>query len=143
MFGTVRKLKVLFKIARKSKFSGGNEAGVTLLETLVALALLGIIAAVFLSGLSTTAKASLVIDKQTTAGSLARSQMEYVKTVGYVYEATEYTAAPIPSSEDYANYSVSIAAEPLNNPDDSIQKITVTVKHNGEEAITLEGYKVD
>ena len=134
---------MLFKIARKSKISGGNEAGVTLLETLVALALLGIIAAVFLSGLGTTAKASLVIDKQTTAGSLARSQMEYVKTVGYVDEATEYTAAPIPSSEDYANYSVSIAAEPLNNPDDGIQKITVTVKHNGEEAITLEGYKVD
>ena len=69
--------------------------------------------------------------------------MESVKSASYVYEATQYTAAPVPSAEDYANYSVSIYADPLNNPDDGIQKITVTVKHHDKEVITLESYKVD
>ena len=139
----MKKSGVLFRIVRKFRAHGSNEAGVTLIEALVSLATLGIIAAVFLSGLSTTAKASLVIDEQATAESLARSQMEYVKTVSYVYDATGYTAAPIPSGEDYANYSVSIYAEPLNNPDDGIQKITVTAKHYDKEVLTFESYKVN
>ena len=133
----------IYKMTKRFKAASGNEAGISLMETLVALAILGIIAAGFLSGLSTTAKSSLIVDERATAESLARSQIEYAKTVGYVYEATEYTAAPIPSGENYSNYSVSISAEPLNNPDDGIQKITVTVTHYDEEVITLEGYKVD
>ena len=131
------------RIIKKLKADSGKETGISLMETLVALAILGIIAAGFLSGLATTAKSSLIVDEQATAESLARSQMEYAKIVSYVYEATEYTAATIPSGGDYANYSVSISAEPLNNPDDGIQKITVTVNHHDEEVITLEGYKVD
>ena len=113
------------------------------MEVLVSLAILSIVAAVFLSSLSTTAKASLIVDELATAESLARSQMEYVKTVSYVYEATVYTAAPVPSGEDYADYSVSVYAQPLNNPDDGIQRIAVTVKHHGEDVITLESYKAD
>jgi type II secretory pathway pseudopilin PulG len=113
------------------------------METLVALVIVGIIAATFLSGLSTTAKASLVTDKQNTAESLARSQMEYAKGLTYAYEASEYTPASIPSAEDYDDFSASIAAVPLRSPDDGIQKITVTVRHNNQEVITLESYKVD
>ena len=139
----MKKSKIVFSTARKSIIFGGNEVGVALIETLVALAILGIVAAVFLSGLATTAKANFIVDEQATAKSLARSQMEYVKSASYVYEATQYTAAPVPSAEDYADYSVSINAEPLNNPDDGIQKITVTVKHHDKEVITLESYKVD
>ncbi len=139
----MKKLKRLFSIARKLILLGGNEVGIALIDTLVALAILGIVAAVFLSGLATTARANSIVDEQATAKSLAWSQMEYAKTVGYVYEATQYTTAPIPANEDYANYSVSIYAEPLNNPDDGIQKITVSVKHDDKEAIALEGYKVD
>ncbi len=139
----MKKSKTPFRTARNLIIPGGSEAGVTLIEALVALAILGIVAAVFLSGLATTAKANFIIDEQATAESLARSQMEYAKTVAYVYEATEYTAAPIPASVDYADYSVSIYAEPLNNPDDGIQKVTISVRHHSEEVITLESYKVN
>ena len=140
---TMKKPKILRALARKTSSLKVNEAGVTLMETVVALAILGIVAAVFLSGLSTTARANLIVDEKGTADSIARSQMEYVKTVTYVDEATTYTAAPIPSYKDYGNYSVSILAEPLNSPDDGIQKITVTVSHEGEEVISLEGYKIN
>ena len=114
-----------------------------LIETLVALAILGIVAAVFLSGMATAARANLITDEQGTADSIARSQMEYVKTVSYADNATAYTPAPIPSYGDYANYSVDISAQALNNPDDGIQKITVTVSHESRELISLEGYKVN
>ena len=120
-----------------------NEAGVTLLETLVALAILGIIVAAFLNGLATNSKATIIADERATAGSLAWSQMEYVKTLDYVYDAAEYTPVPIPDGEDYSGYSVTIGAEPLHDTDDGIQKIMVAIERHGKQVITLEGYKVD
>ncbi|MFQ6122707.1 MAG: prepilin-type N-terminal cleavage/methylation domain-containing protein [Dehalococcoidales bacterium] len=120
-----------------------REQGVTLVETMVAMAILGAIAVAFLSGLATTSKAASLADERATAESLAQSQMEWVKNASYSYNATGYSPAPIPSGKDYINYSATIAAEPLHNPDDGIQKITVTVKHSDNEVIKLEGYKVD
>ena len=119
------------------------ESGATLLETVVALAILGTIAVIFLSGLTTTSKAAFIFDEQATAESLARSQMEWAQNADYVYDATQYSPTPIPSGKDYINYSATITAEPLHNPDDGIQKITVTVKRSGETVTKLQGYKVD
>ena len=126
-------------------FSGltGRESGSAFIETLISLALLGIIAVTFLSGLATTSKASIIASEQSTAEGLARNQMEWVKGVGYADSATEYPPAEIPSGEDYTGYSAIITAEPLHNPDDGIQKITVKVKHYAKEVFILEGYKVD
>ena len=119
---------------------GCKEKGMTMIEALMALALLGLIAAAFLGSLGTAARATLIADEQTTAESLARSQFEHVKTLDYVDGATQYTTAQVPSSEDYIGYSANITAEPLH---DHIQKITVIVNHNNKEVVTLEGYKVD
>jgi type II secretory pathway pseudopilin PulG len=120
-----------------------RESGVTLLETVVALAILGTIGVIFLNGLTTTSKAAFIVDEQATAESLARSQMEWAQNADFVYSATQYSPASIPSSKDYINYSATITAEPLHNPDDGIQKITVTVKRFGETVIRLQSYKVD
>lgn len=120
-----------------------SESGATLIETLVALALLGAIAVAFLSGLATTSRATVIADEQTTAESLARSQIEWARGADYVAGASEYSPAPIPQGEDYAYYSVTIAAVPLHEPDRGIQKITVIVKHSGKDVTRLEGYKVD
>ncbi len=120
-----------------------GQSGTTLIEAMVALALLGIIAVAFLSGLATTVKATVIADEQATAGSLARSQMEWVKGSAYVYDASSYSAAAIPDGEDYDGYSAAIAAAPLNNPDDGIQKITVAVSRNSKEVARLVAYKVD
>ena len=124
------------------KFTGG-ESGVTFIETVVALAILGVIAVAFLNGLTTTSKSAFIADEQTTAESLAQSQIEWVKNASYSYNATTYSPAPIPSGKDYLNYSALITAEPLRDPDDGIQKITVTVKRSDKGVIKLEGYKVD
>ena len=124
-------------------WSANSESGATLIETLVALALLGIIAVTFLSGLATTSKASIIADEQATAESLARSQMEWAKRVGYVPDATGYSPAPIPDGKDYAGYSVAIVAAPLHGLEDGIQKIIITIKHYDKNVIRLEGYKAD
>ena len=115
----------------------------TFIETVVALAILGMIGVTFLNGLTTASKAVLITDRQTTAINLAQSQMEWVKNVSYSYDATEYSPAPIPGSKDYIDYSAAISAQPLNTPDNGIQKITVRVYHSGEPILILEGYKVD
>jgi len=120
-----------------------RESGITLIETVVALAIMGTIAVTFLSGLATTSKAAFIVDEQATAESLARSQMEWTQNVDYVYSATQYSSASIPSGKDYINYSATITAESLHNPDDGIQKITVTVKRFDETVIRLQSYKVD
>ncbi|MFC2044084.1 hypothetical protein ACFLT8_02645 [Chloroflexota bacterium] len=126
----------LFRILRAYT---GRESGISLVETVVALAILGAIAVAFLDGLSTSSRVVFIADEGITAKSLAQSQMEWVKNASY--NATGYYyPRPIPSSTDYINYSANINAEPL---DAGLQKITVTVKHSEEVMIRLEGYKVD
>ena len=129
----------LFQVVRRLNTFAGHESGISLIETVVALAILGAISVSFLNGLATTSKSVCIADEQSTAESLARSQMEWVKNTDYVYDATQYSPAPMPSSPDYINYSAVIAAEPLRNPDDGIQKITVTIKHSSKGIIKLEG----
>ena len=118
------------------------ESGQTLVETAVALAIIGIIAVAFLSGLATTTKAAFIADEQATAEAIAQSQMEWVKKASYNKTATQYSPAPIPAGKDYINYSATIAAQ-LITSDNRVQKITVTVNRSGEQVFKLEGYKVN
>ena len=123
--------------------STSREAGVSLIETVVVLAVLGTIAVIFLTGMMISSKAAYITDEQATAESLARSQLEWAQNASYVSGATQYSLEPIPSGKDYTNYSANITAQPLHTPDDGIQKLTVTVRHSGKEVITLESYKMN
>lgn len=133
----------LCRILKLIRSTMRGTSGMAFIETLVALVVLGAVSVAFLSGLATTSRASMIVDEQTTAESLVRSQMEWVKKISYTYEATEYSPQPISSSDDYIGYSASIAAERLHVPDDGIQKVTVTITHYNKEVIELVGYKVD
>ena len=127
-----------------------NEAGVSLIETLIALALLGMISVPFLSGLAATSKASLIGDERTTAECLARSQMEYIKGQTYIDYSDpghgEYVLVTPP-----VDYTVGVIAEPIDpytggslpsGQDDGLQQITVTVIRDGESVIAIDSYKV-
>lgn len=138
-----RRIGQVFAAPGARRPAARGESGIMMVETIVAIAVLGIVAVVFLSGLATTSKAAIVADEQATAENLARSQMEYAKNLTYVYEASAYTPAPLPAGDGYVGYSVTISAEPLNAPDDGIQRLTVVVQRSGRELHRLEGYKVD
>jgi type II secretion system protein I len=131
----------LFQTIRRLSIFTDQESGMTLVETLVALAILGAVAVSFLNGMTAASESTFIADEQTTAENLARNQMEEVRTADYVYGATEYPPAPMPNGKDYINYSAVITAEPLNNPDDGIQKITVSIKHFDKTTFRLESYK--
>jgi len=139
----------------------GGSPGVTLIEALVALALVGIIAAAFLGALATTTRFAALADIRTSAESLARSELEYAKSqqyrlAGWEYEVTSDGTVCTPEEEpewwcnparglpeEYDGYTVLVAAVPLE--EDDIQMLTVTVFHHStEEPVTiLSGYKLD
>ena len=120
-----------------------RELGITFLETVIALAILGVVSVSFLNGLTSASKSVFIVDEKTTAGSLAQSQMEWIKNASYSYNATSYSAAPIPDGKDYLQYSSVVSAESVHTPDDGIQKITVSVQRSGKDVYFLQGYKVD
>jgi len=131
---------------------GNSEAGGTLIGTMMAVAILGIVAVIFLSGLATASKAIFITDEKATAESLARSQMEYVKSQDYINYAEpdhgDYGLITTPDGYSVELMSVPIdpyTGETLANPeeDNGIQKITIIIKHNGESVLTIDPYKVD
>jgi hypothetical protein len=102
---------------------------------------LGIIAIAFLGALATASTAIITSDERTTAESLARSQMEYVKDQDYSqniwsYEITDTSRTIIagtPSwwdddnppllSNNYAGYSVEVKAEDFDADNDGILEV--------------------
>lgn len=150
-----------------------DEKGFSLIEVVIAIGLLGIIAAGFLGALGTASKVLFTADERETAKNLAESQMEYVKKQGYStdqwsYQITDSSRTALalgaPSwwdvdnppllSSDYAGYSVQVSAQDfdadadgkleLPGDDEHIRKITVKVSHHDKpDVITLEGYKVE
>jgi prepilin-type N-terminal cleavage/methylation domain-containing protein len=126
------KLKQLFK----------DSPGFTLLETLVALTIFGMVAVIFLMGLSVSSKALMVSQDRVNAESIAKSQMEDTKAQTYVAEASSYPEITLTSDLINQGYDIAVDANPLNSPDDGLQKITIDVSKNGEVLFTLIGYKL-
>lgn len=124
-----------------------NEKGFTLIGVVIALAVLGVIAVGFLSGLAGASRALFTADERTTANNLAESQMEDVKNQDYddTNDPPQYALlSDIPDG-----YDIEVAAVRLDpeddgfDDDDGIQKITVAIEHHGREVMILEDYKVN
>jgi type II secretory pathway pseudopilin PulG len=113
-----------------------SEKGSALLETLMAIAILGLVGTAFASGLSTSSNALIVTDKGGTAKNLAETQMEHVKKHEY-----EPSYSPFPIPPKYDTYAAQIDSAPFE--DGNIQKITVTIDQDGKVVKVLEGYKVN
>ena len=142
----------------------GRSRGFSLIEVLIAVALIGVIAITVLSALSTSSLALIVADERATAESLARSQMEFVKNQVYSPAPDggvgNYTKIPeIPDGYSICSYNltgqpanclpndfvIGIPWDSTNNTavdkDNGLQRIKLVIKHDDKELITLEGYK--
>jgi type II secretory pathway pseudopilin PulG len=122
----------------------------TLIETLVALGIIAAVAVVFLIGMTTSSKAVMVSQERVAVDSLAKSQMERIKSWQYDPDNNppQYEDAKLPDEDIPDGYDIVISTQrlelnPDNDPseDDNIQSITVTVTHD-EKVFTLVGYKV-
>jgi prepilin-type N-terminal cleavage/methylation domain-containing protein len=114
-----------------------GEQGMTLVETLVAIAVLGVSSTTFILALSTGTIAVRTQDEDALAQGLARSQMETIKAAAYDSTGASYSTISTP-----AGYSISLNTNSALYSDSNIQKITVIVLHNGTVLYSLEGYKV-
>jgi prepilin-type N-terminal cleavage/methylation domain-containing protein len=130
-----------------------TQRGFTFIEVLVALAILGIIAAAFMFALASSSRSASLSDERTSAESLARTELEYVKNSVYDVAPWQYQLPPaqppwnpdpphtLPA--DYSGYSVNVSASLVHATDDGLQLITVVVSHGTKTVFTLTGYKVN
>ena len=141
-----------------------SEKGYSLIEVFIAIALMGLISVTFLGALYTASRAVSIADERTSAESLARTEMEYVRSQLYSGAPWDYTVTSLERSStdppswydndnnpplldnSYGGYTISVSAEGLIDPniDNEIQKITLTVTHqDGSGIITLEGFTLE
>jgi len=117
-----------------------SERGVGLVETLIAVAILGLTLTVLLAAVSTGSLAVSRADERAVAENLARSQLEYTKSQTYIPLPAVYATVTPP-----AGYTVAVAAAAIPTPstDAAIEKITVTVSRNGQSLFSVEDFKVN
>lgn len=121
-----------------AKFTQRGQRGFGIVETLVAVAILGTSVTAFIAGLSAGTVATGAQDTLLTSQGLAQSQVEYTKSRAYNASAVTYPAITVPPG-----YNISAAVSAVPDADANIQKITVTVSHNGEAIVTVADYKVN
>ena len=113
--------------------------GLSLIEVLVAVAILGIFGVALLAALSSSTRVAIKTDSYETGRDLAVAQMEYVKKSGW--DGTSYapdsTILPAGWGAD-----ISVANLQTENGNATLQQITVVVSQNGNEVTRLQDYKV-
>jgi len=136
---------------------GGNQRGSTFVEVLVALVVLGVIAAGVGPTILFNVRTTFEVKEQTIAEYLTRNQIEYLKASSYIAgNATNpypsYAVVPVPDS----TYQISLAAQPIRvdpdtlahgplgpGEDEGIQEIEVEIRHVDKVVLTTEFYKVE
>lgn len=156
MNSVVRQVKQNLAVA-----AGNNSRGQLLIEVLIALMIFSVISTAFMGAIYTSRTTTTVVDEQSAAESLTRSEMEYVKEspywgLGFSYQVP---GSPPPWDADrtalddaHPNYSVSVTGTPIypstHTPmvpglDHGMQEITVTILRDGRVLMTTQSMKVN
>ena len=114
--------------------NSGPEAGSSLVEILVAVAIIALTLTVLITALSTGALAVRNANRLTTANNLSASQLEVVKGADYD-PGGGYDIIPAPEG-----YSVLTSADVITT---GLQQVTVTVSYEGETLMIISNHKVD
>jgi type II secretory pathway pseudopilin PulG len=115
-----------------------QQKGLGLVETLVAVAILGTAVVAFIAALSAGTLAVGAQDEEAVIQRLARSQLEYTKSYTYIPGAKSYPTIAVPE-----NYALAVAVSAVPGTDANIQKITVTVSRDSQILLTVSDYKVN
>ncbi len=116
-----------------------EQKGISVAETLVSLALLGVIGVSFLSAISTGFMTTEPLDEQIQAESLARNQLEQLKDT--TYDDTMPIDYPV-TVDLPPGYSLSILAHKIDGSN-TIQQITVKVYRDGDILFQLTDFKAN
>jgi type II secretory pathway pseudopilin PulG len=118
----------------------GSEKGISSIEVLLGIVILGLVGVSFLGGIGTGTKATVITREQSIAESLVRSEAEYVKGCIYQYDASDYPVDPTLTIP--VEWAVSTYVEPVHISDDGLQEVTVSAEHQGEAILSIVIYKV-
>jgi prepilin-type N-terminal cleavage/methylation domain-containing protein len=121
-----------------------SQRGVSLIEVVIAIGLLGIVGVALANGLGGSSKALVVSDERTTAESLARTQMESIMIQPFSTTGN-YTKVAMPGG-----YDASISVAPVSDSGvarENIQRVRIVISHGPKLIVTsgnatLEAYKV-
>lgn len=123
----------------------GSRRGMTFIEVLIAVALLGVIVVTIMAGLSSIALATVHHRQQTTLDLVVRSDAEFIKGQPYVPKPAAYsniTAAGYTFSTPLVTYwDPALGAFATTYADNGLQEISVTVTAPGggtEQIILLK-----
>ena len=118
----------------------GRQRGSSLIEILVALAIFGTIAVVFLSAISTGLLNAGKIDERAVAENLAQNQIEDIRSQPYSYDNLYPVTSSFPPGYTILINVVDVSSVEYTN---SLQKVVVSV-YRGEIAVLKLGtYKAD
>lgn len=122
----------------RTKLDVRSEAGIGLVEVLVATTILALTLVAFLSALSTGSIGVGTSEERVVAENLARSQLEYTKSQAYLAPPASYATLTPP-----AGFSVSADATSIAEGDSAVQRVTVTVSRGSDTLLVIEDFKVD
>ncbi len=144
--------RVLLPVRWIRKFVGSaqDESGFGLVESLVAVALLGTAVITLISTLSTGSLAVSATRDGVVTQALGQSQIAYTKSYPFVSGTNSYpnvgifdaTYNPHPIAVP-SGFSIMVTATPTQDNSSSIQRIKAIVSKNGVPILTLEDFKVN
>lgn len=130
-----------------------GQRGQAFVEILTGLAILAAVAVTYLSGMSTVFKATGICQEIVYTESLAKSQIEDIKTQNYILvddynpddPANRYEPIDIPANLTAAGYSLEINSPQLVSGGAGqveLQSITVVIKRHGQGEFSVTIYRV-
>jgi type II secretion system protein I len=112
-----------------------DQKGFTLIEVLVALAILALLGVAVLSALTTSTKAAVLTDVKQTARNLAETQMEQIKSQTTIW----HEGSPVISCPE--GYDIEVVPSDAPERDMNLQKIEITVNYNDQPVFSVVDYK--
>lgn len=132
-------------VRRALRGARSDQSGVTLIEVVISVALMGVLGMSLLAGLSGVALGQGKHDEQVGAVVAGRNHLETIKQAAYDSSITATPGpgyASLPTQRTVGNivFDMEIVAQQLET---GVQLVTVVVRHAGKEINRLQDYKVD
>ena len=115
-----------------------NHRGSMLLESVIAVGILGTVLSTSIHVLATGSRAIGTVQALTTAQGIARSQFEYTKSNSYCAPPCNYATIDVP-----VPYTVTAEAQIYSETDTNLEYVVVTVYKNGKSLTQIKEIRVN